>query len=175
MKNLLNRIFGKKTRNESDSIPPRPKDWSLTISDLMKEMKDGKRAQVGQPELEWAREYQRSLIPKDYRFPKRGDLYESKFDQIIEFLTEWQAPYTGSGESTLFKGEKIWISSNPSDDKPIRTYALPVDYKELELRMVSATDRNAPKYGGFYLSIDTKDLNENFTLIRTGFSKALDE
>lgn len=57
------------------------------------------------------------------------------------------------------------------ETEPIGTCALPVNYKELELRMVSSNDRHAQKYGGFYLSIDTKILNENFALIQTGFSK----
>ena len=38
----------------------------------MKEMKDGKRAQVGQPELEWAEKMKRSLIPEDYRYPQKS-------------------------------------------------------------------------------------------------------
>ena len=90
-------------------------------------------------------------------------------------MTAWEAPFTGGGESKLFKGEKIWISSDPIENKPISTYALPADYKGLEQRMVSSTDRNAPKYGGFYFSINTKDLNENFILVQTGFSKAMYE
>ena len=171
MKNLMKKIIGKKKKVDSDTIPPRPKDWKLTISDLMQEMSEGKRTQIGQPELEWAREYQKSLIPSDYRFPQKGDLYESKIDQEIEFLTAWAAPFTGGGKSNVFKGERIWISSDPIEAKPIGTYALPVDYKKLEQRMVSSSDRNAPKYGGFYLSIDTKILNEKFTLITTGFCK----
>lgn len=172
MRRLIKDIIRRKSKNNSDSIPLCPEGWNLTISDLMQEMNDGKRKQVGHPEIEWAREFERSLIPEDYRFPQKGDLYESKTDQTIEFLTSWAAPFTGGGESTILKGEKIWISSDPSDKKPISTYALPVNYKELEQRMVASSDRNAPKYGGFYFSIKTNDLNENYILIQTGFSKA---
>jgi hypothetical protein len=171
MKKLINQILGKKKKGYSSSMPSRPNDWNLTISDLNQEMKDGKRTHIGQPELEWAREYEKSLIPSDYIFPKKGYLYESKVDQKIKFLTAWSAPFTGGGESTLFKGERIWIPSAPVDDKPIGLYALPVDYKKLEQRMVSSSDRNAPKYGGFYFFMDTKILNEKFTLIQTEFSK----
>ena len=69
------------------------------------------------------------MIPEDYRYPQKGDLYESKIDQTIEFMTAWEAPFTGGGESKLFKGEKIWISSDPIENKPISTYALPADYR----------------------------------------------
>ncbi len=169
--NLIKKKIGKKKQADFNTIPPRPKDWKLTLSDLMQEMKEGKRKYIGQPELEWAREYQKSLIPADYRFPQKSDLYESQINQEIEFLTAWAAPFTGSGKSTLYKGERIWVSSDPIDVKPIGTYALPVDYKKLEQRMVSSSDRNAPKYRGFYLSVDTKILNENFILITTGFCK----
>jgi hypothetical protein len=38
-------------------------DWNFTFADLMAEMKAGKRDSVGQPELDWVRDYERSLIP----------------------------------------------------------------------------------------------------------------
>ena len=152
-------------------IPKFPEEWKLTISDLMLELKEGKRKQVGYPELDWARAYERSLIPDYYRFPARGDLYESQLDQEVEFLTAWSAPFTGSGKSTLFKGERIWIDDDPVDEKAIGAYALPVEYLKLESRMVNDSDRNADKYGGFYFHIDTKTLNEKFRLIQTRFRK----
>jgi len=161
MKNLLKKIFGSTDKSKSQ-IKERPKDWNLTISDLMNELNKGKRKQLNEPELTWAREYERSLIPISYRFPRKGDLYQSKQDQKIEFLTAWSAPYTGSGKAILHKGEKIWIDSDPIEKEPIGAYALPVDYEELELRMVPSSERNAGKYNGFYLSIDTKVLNEKF-------------
>jgi hypothetical protein len=170
--NFIRKIFGlNKTKTETKKSVPRPENWNKTISDLMQEMKDGKRHEVGQPETDWAREYERSLIPENYRYPKEGDLYESKFDQEIEFLTSWSAPFTGGGNGTLYKGEQIWIYSGPLEEKPIGSYALPVKYTELEKRMVSESDRNTPNYGNFYLHFDTKTLNENFNLTKTEFKK----
>ena len=103
----LKKLLSKKD-NKDTMIMTRPKDWKLTIADLLNEMSEGKRKNCGQQELEWAREYERSLIPSNYRFPLKGDLYESNIDQMIEFLTSWEAPFTGSGKSMLYKGEKIW-------------------------------------------------------------------
>ena len=170
--NFFRKIFRQnKQKIKSEKPIPRPKNWNKTISDLMQEMKEGKRHEVGQPEIDWAHKYERDLIPENYRYPKEGDLYESKFDQEIEFLTAWSAPFTGGGNGTLLKGEQIWINSGPLEAKPIGSYALPVKYTELEKRMVSESDRNTPNYGNFYFHFDTKTLNENFNLIKTGFKK----
>jgi len=149
----------------------KPKNWNLTIDDLLKEMKDGKRTSVGSPEIDWAREYQQSLIPSNYRFPRQGDLYQATESFEIDYMTAWEAPYTGSGTSKIEKGEKIWIDYEHLDPKPISTYALPVEYKKLERRMVPSTERDDPKFGGFYFHISTTTLNEKFNFIQTGFSK----
>lgn len=166
MKDWIKRIFGE----TSDKTKP-PPDWNLTIADLLNEMTEGKRKSLGYPELGWAREYEKSRIPKNYRFPQQGDLYEALIDQEIEFLTSWTAPFTGSGKATLHKGERIWIDSETVDKNPIGAYALPVDYVTLETRMVSEQDRTAPNYNGFYFHFSTIDLNEKFRLIGPGFKK----
>lgn len=170
MKEFFKKLFGSKSSATSDKSKF-PADWNLTVLDLMKELENGKRKQLSDPELSWAREYERSLIPTNYRFPKKGDLYQSKFDQMIDYMTAWSAPFTGGGTTKIFKGEKIWIDSEPSDDKPIGTYALPVDYKDLEQRIVPYSDRTAFKYDGYYFHISTKTINENFDLIQTDFEK----
>jgi hypothetical protein len=170
MKNFFKKIFGSKPNDNADrkNIPA---DWKLTVSDLMSELKTGKRKQVADPELTWAREYERSLIPSNYRFPKKGDLYQAKFEQTIDFLTAWSAPYTGGGTANIYKGEQVWIDSDPSNEKPTGVYALPVNYKELEERIVSVSDKSAFNYDGYYFHITTKTINENFELIKTNFEK----
>ena len=166
---FLKKIFGRRKENKEDRSFPA--DWNLTISDLMEELKNGKRKEIKDPEMTWAIEYERSLIPTNYRFPKKGDLYSANFDQAVDFLTSWSAPYTGGGTGKLFKDEQVWVDTNPMDEKPIGAYLLAVNYKELEERFVSASDRNAFKYNGFYFHISTKTLNENFKLLKTGFDK----
>ncbi len=91
--NFIKRLFGKK--QEARAVEPpkeRPADWHWTISDLMQEMKAGKREQIGQQELNWAKEYERSLIPEGTRFPAKGDVYEALHDQTVTFVTAWAAP-----------------------------------------------------------------------------------
>jgi hypothetical protein len=137
----------------------------------MAEVEAGKRKSVGPPELDWAREYERSLIPDGVRFPQKGDVYESLADQEVSYMTAWSAPFTGGGEAILLKGERVWIDSNPTEEKPIGTYALPVEYSKLEERMVPREEREARRYGGFYFYFNTVDLNDRFTLVETCYSK----
>ena len=169
MKNFFQKIFGRQKQTERSIAFPA--DWNLTISDLMEELKNGKRKEIRDPEMTWAREYERSLIPSHYRFPQKGDLYAANFKQEVAFLTSWSAPYTGGGTTTLFKDEKIWVDTDLLDKKPIGAYLLAVDYKELEKRIVSESDRNSLKYGSFCFHINTKTLNENFKLLKADFDK----
>ncbi|MDB5223226.1 MAG: hypothetical protein JWN83_1893 [Chitinophagaceae bacterium] len=166
---FFKKIFGIRKQNDGNKLFPA--DWKLTISDLMDELKSGKRKEIKDPEMTWAREYERSLIPSNYHFPRKGDLYVANFDQEVDFLTSWSAPYTGGGTTMLFKDEQVWVDTNPLDEKPIGTYLLAVNYNELEKRIVSESDRNAFKYDSFYFHISTKTLNENFKLLKTGFDK----
>lgn len=151
------------------SLPPRPAEWNLTIDGLMAEMKAGKRPSVGWPEMEWAREYELSLLPEGIRFPRQGDLYEALCDQTVSYLTAWAAPFTGGGEALLLQGERVWIENMPADDRAIGVYALPVEYDRLETRMVPEGERKSAKYGGFYFYFSTRDLNEKFWLVETGY------
>lgn len=152
-------------------IPPAPPDWNLTISDLMAETKAGKRKPVGSPELDWARNYERSLLPTDTRFPKKGDVYEAIEDVPVHFMTAWAAPFTGSGDGVLKKGEQVFLKDEPPNPRPIRIYASAVDYDLLEARMVPGGERQNDKYRGFYFSIKTRDMIKSFRLVRTGCSR----
>jgi len=156
MKRFIAKLFGMKpeTSPVSSTSPPRPANWKKTTHDLVQEMNAGLRTSIGQPEIDWAREYSRSLILDGLRYPQKGDVYESLFDQPVRYLTAWHAPYTGGGESTIYAGERVWMDSASIDEKPIGVYALPVHYDEMEERMVPAEERSAPNYNGFYLSID---------------------
>lgn len=170
--NLIQRLFG---RNRQKRLRPQPQErpsaWNLTISDLMDEMKAGKRTSIGQPETDWARAYELSLIPKGSRFPRQGDVYESLLDQTVGYLTAWSAPFTGSGVALLPKGERVWIDGDPRDETPLGTYALPVEYDKLQERMVPREEREDSRYGGFYFYFTTVDLNEKFALVETAAAK----
>lgn len=168
--NWLKRLFGLPARRHGvEAVPPCPPDWHLTLDDLFAEMAAGKRKSVGNPEAEWARQYERSLLAKGSRFPRQGDLYESRGDRMVHYMTAWAAPFTGGGEALLLEGERVWVNSAVVDAQPLGTYALAVEYARLEQRMVPRAEREDPRYRGFYLYFTTADLNRDFTLIRTGF------
>ena len=163
----------RRKRGDSEVNPEssaRPPDWNLTIDDLIEEMKAGKRRSIN--EFKWAREYEQSLIPDGVRFPRKGDVYESLKDQTVSYLIGWHGPFTTGGAATLLKGERVWINSDATDEKPIGTHALPIEREKLEERMVPREDRDDPKYGGFYLFFKTVELNENFKLVKTGYTGA---
>jgi hypothetical protein len=153
------------------NTPPRPPGWNLTIADLMAEMNAGKRKSLDGPEVEWAREYERSLIPVDTRFPRQGDVYEALHDAPVHFMTAWSAPFTGGGESVLKAGDKVLVDQMPHDPKAISVYAVALDYSAMETRVVPESERTSPKYAGFYFSLKTVDLNRDFKLVQEGYGK----
>ncbi len=169
--NLIQRLFAQKEEPSKDEAPKEcPDDWNLTVSDLMDELIDGKRESIGSQECIWALDYERNLLPSDIRFPQKGDVYELLEDQSISFLIAYSAPFTGEGEGVLLKGDKIWIHTKEIEELPMGAYALPVNYKELEQRMVASEERDSLRYDGFYFYFETVDLNEKFRLVETGFS-----
>ncbi len=66
--------------NNMTKIPPAPEGWNKTLADLDAEYRAGARVTLGSPEVDWAREYERSLLPADTRFPREGDVYEALED-----------------------------------------------------------------------------------------------
>jgi hypothetical protein len=147
-------------------FPPAPAGWNKTLEDLCAEMHSGIRKSIDGQEAEWARNYERSLLPETIRFPGPGDVYEAIDDIEVQYVTHWLAPYTGSGSAIIKQREKIVVDGG-CDPEPLGVYALPEDYK-LEMRMIPQEDRTDGKYGGFHLSISTRDLNTKFRLVGEG-------
>ena len=170
--NFLRRLFGNtKPVPPSRQMPPAPSDWRLTIDDLMREMKEGKRKSIGSPEVDWARDYERSLLLSSTRFPKQGDVYSAIEDMEVSYMTAWRAPFTGGGKTTIRRGERFWIDSAPSSQQPISVYAVAMRYDALELEVIPAVERENPKYNGYYFSFKTEDLNTRFHLVDENYQK----
>lgn len=173
--NFFQSLFKKKHEDRRETMTvERPPEWNLKFSDLMAEMRAGKRKSIVRQELDWAKEYERSLIPEGYRFPQKGEMYEALKDMTVDYITEWAAPYSGGGEANLITGEQIWIDKEIKDPKPVGAYAIPVKYRQLEQRIVPKEERENPKYGSFYFYLTTIELNENFKLVRSGYNKWID-
>lgn len=146
------------------NIPPPPSGWNKTIHDLMAEVKSGLRRTLGSPEVDWARDYERSLLPPGTRFPRQGDVYEAITDVSVNYLTWWTRPYTGGGEVRLRSGDKVVVSRTPIE-KPVMVYADAVDRQAMEASIVPNEERSAEGYSGFYFAIRTADLNRCFRLV----------
>ena|SRR5580692_962979 len=149
----------------SKPMPPAPTGWNKTVADLLEEARRGERGSVGSPEVDWARDYERSRIPFGTRFPRKGDIYEAIKDIDAHYMTAWAAPYTGGGEGILQAGDRVLVYQDPIYREPVVVYAKAVDYGRIEERMVPGAVRADPSYSGFYFCLKTVDLNSLFKLI----------
>jgi hypothetical protein len=149
-----------------DKPPPAPPGWNRTIADLTAELKSGVRLTLGSPEVDWARDYERSLLPPNTRFPCDGDVYEAIEDIELPYMTVWNAPFTGGGCGTIHQGERVVVRYAAPDSHLVLTYAFAVDYHSVEKRIVPERERKAQGYGGFHFAIRTADLNTKFRLVQ---------
>lgn len=164
---ILRSIFVRKKKPVV--ISDRPADWKKTGQDLYNEMHSGLRSFIPQKELEWAADYERSLIPKKYKFPKKGYVYEALEDIDVELEIWFSAPGSGSEDAKLFKGERIWIYYEP-DGNEIEPCAHPIEYEKLEERLVPTETRDLSFYAGYSILIRTTTLNEKFRLVMQNFN-----
>lgn len=142
-----------------------PAGWNKRLADLEATDHGDGRPCITAEEFEWAREYERRLLRPWARFPRDGEVYVATGDFPVSFLTHWRAPFTGGGKGVLPRGTRIRVRA--SDAEPIGVYAYAENASELELALVPAEDRLAPKYDGYSLSISTEDLNRHFRLVES--------
>ena len=71
--NILNQISYLYRKITKSSTPPR--GWNRTIEDLTKEMNEGKRTFIGQPEIDWAREYNAFFWGRTFNWILRKEVY----------------------------------------------------------------------------------------------------
>ena len=147
----------------SASMPP---GWNKTHEDLHAEMKTGKRRSIVRAEMDWATQYEQSLLPADIRFLKVGEVYEAAQDIDVQFEIYFAAPVTNSGNGSLFKGERVKIKFISPRDKPIWAFAKPLRYRAVEKRFLPETQRE-PKYSHFYVVLKTVELHAAFRQVRT--------
>lgn len=111
----------------------------------------------------------KTVLLDSERCPQKGDVYVAKQDQKVMCMTQWLAPFTGGGESQLFKDEVIYLDTDPYSRTPQTVYAIPFDYENIEQRMVPNEHLSSEEYAGFCLCIDANALKENFELIQTKY------
>lgn len=137
-----------------------------TYEEMDEELKQGLRPSITHEDVMKAEELKRALYPDWIVYPKGDDIYEAIDDVEIPYMTSWGAPFTGGGNATLPKGEKVKVVT-PNRPKPTSVYCDPINYKKLHSIIVPERDRKAQDYGGYYFCIDTLTLNTKFKLIQT--------
>lgn len=142
---------------------PAPPGWNKTIADLFKEVQRGERLVIGGDEGDWAREYERSLLPTGTVFPRDGQIWEALADCDVTVMTIFATPGSGSEHATLSRGERVRISGG-TGPQPLSVSFLPVRYDALHESLVSRATRRTPRYGGCSLSVKTVYFNDHFRL-----------
>ena len=89
---------------------------------------------------------------------KRGQVYHAMQDVPMIGLVILNAAGSGGFHCILPKGTKIVIDSDPFFLSK-GTYVLPLNYKELESKIVPSKEREFSKYKGYVLSLNFKDLS----------------
>ncbi len=135
-----------------------------TFDQLFNEMKKGRRQSIAQNEIEKARKLEIALLPKSIHFPVDGEIYEAIADSGVSYLTHHMAPYTGGGDAVLEKGTRI-IIRNPGAMRSSAVNAHPVNYDDIEKKIIPADIKENPNYGGYSISVRIKTLHKHFKRI----------
>ena len=92
-----------------------------------------------------------------FRRVKRGQIYRAIKDVPMLGMVILKAAGSGGFDCMLPKGTKIVIDSDPFFMSKA-TYALPLNYKELEEKLVPLKEKQFSKYKEYVLSLNFKDL-----------------
>lgn len=139
---------------------PRPQGWNKTLADLHAENRN-----LSGHEIAWAREYEREQLRTWARFPRDGEVFEATREVSLFYLVNWRGPYSGGGTGVLPAGTKLRVSVYANDPEPIGVYAVPLEEKLFEERLIPEPDRLSSKYGGYSLFINVSQLNREFALV----------
>jgi len=144
---------------------PAPPGWNKTIDDLFAEIRQGKRLIISGDEGDWARDYERSLLPRSAVFPRGGQIWETIDDCEVSVEYVFAAPAGFGGTATISRGEKVRIMEGGIDPEPIIVSFLPVRYDELHEHFVPADVRSIPRYTNYALDTKTAYFNGHFRLV----------
>lgn len=135
-----------------------------TLEEFYQEQATGTISSISFDEINKAKALERASFPADIRYPNEGDIYVAKEEVEINYLTTWEAPYTGGGKGFLPKNAQI-IIEELFEEQPIIVSCKAVNYAEIEKIIIPKEDREAGKYSGYYISAETLLLYQKFELI----------
>ena len=153
-------------RRRTDSVSrPRPEDWKKTVADLFEEMRQGKRLGATAEEGDWARDYEKSLLPADAIFPKEGQVWEAVSECEVDFEVFFCAPGGGpAGTFRLAGGERVRIGSL-TNTEGLFVHFVPLRYEQLQDVIVAPQVRANPRYSDYALGAKTGYFNAHFRLV----------
>jgi hypothetical protein len=102
------------------------------------------------------------------RGPRTGDRYVVREGFNAHVLTQWRAPFTGGSQQILPVGLEFVIDHDPMP-KSKGIAARPDPYDVWERELVSQEDREAEKYGGYYLVVLYELLDAHCELIGSDY------
>ena len=128
------------SRENAMRLPPVPK-WNRTTDDI-----DSKDV------LRCARDYERSLLPPDLVFPRKGQIWEAVCDCEVRYIAWIPKSFPSSGVARLQRGERIRVLEL-DEPKPVYITFQPVRYHELHESIVPRETRLRPGYFRYVLSL----------------------
>lgn len=134
--------------------------------ELLEELDSGKRKQISYQDGQKSVALERSLFPKNIKFPQAGDIYLCLEDSPLEYMTHWMKPFTGGGKTIFPKNEKIKIS-DIKQKKPTGVYCQAINADEIEKLLIPLGDRQQNGYNGYSLFVHTLTLNNKFKLLKS--------
>ena len=125
----------------------------------------GERLFASGEEGDWARDYERSLLPAGIVLPLDVQVWEvvDECDAHVHYI--FATPASSGGRGRLVSGERVRIMTGDIDPKPIVVSFLPLRYDELHDSLVPPDVRSAPRYTNYALSVKTAYFNERFRLV----------
>jgi|SRR6266851_4983541 len=136
-------VLAIRPRRRAIKLPPIPK-WNKSTDDI-----DSKDFVLR------SQDYERSLLPPDISFPRKGQIWEAVRDCAVNFVG-WTPtnPIFPAGSARLRRGERVRILTL-DDPKPIWVTFQPVRYHALQESIVPHDIRNRTGYQHYALSLRT--------------------
>lgn len=119
---------------------------------LMELLSDKSRKSISGEELQAAKDYEKSLLPKNLTVPKAFEIYHATKPTSVRIMLSFKAAFTDALEAELQPGTEIKLSQI-NEEVPLSVSATLVDYKNLETELVPEHIRKQSNYGGYGLSI----------------------
>ena len=137
-----------------------PEGWTTTLSDL-RARRDPVPMGPGSREWEWAYAYELSLLPPDTVFPREGDILSVVEGFRVQYVANEGLMSPDTGYGMLMPGDSVEVHRLPLYERSLSAEIRPVNYVEVEERIIPRELRDKHWYQGFHLFVSTVELSAN--------------